>query len=326
MSEAVQPKISVVMPAYNAENYIREAIDSILAQTFRDFEFLIIDDGSTDHTVEIIRSYSDSRIRLYQNERNMGVAATLNRGLDLARGEYIARMDADDISLPERFAKQAAYMDAHPDVAVCGSNIILFSEGAPERPYFYASSDAQIRANMVFNSAFAHPSVFLRKHVLEKARLRYDCQYEKAEDYELWVRILQHAKGKNIQEPLLRYRSHAAQTKYVHTKTQHTAAQNVRKKILEYCRVALREDEWEAFQKISDGIRTLSEREYSAFFSGGKKIIRSFHRGRRELKAIYVQLNLAVLCHSELKHKSFFSWKEPVWLMLSKAKGNRHEH
>ena len=134
MSEAVQPKISVVMPAYNAENYIREAIDSILAQTFRDFEFLIIDDGSTDHTVEIIRSYSDSRIRLYQNERNMGVAATLNRGLDLARGEYIARMDADDISLPERFAKQAAYMDAHPDVAVCGSNIILFSEGAPERP------------------------------------------------------------------------------------------------------------------------------------------------------------------------------------------------
>lgn len=113
------PKISVIMPAYNAERYIREAIDSILRQTWSDFELIIIDDGSTDSTAAIIAEYTDNRIRFCPNAQNMGVAATLNRGLELACGAYIARMDADDISLPERFAKQAAYLDAHPDVTVC---------------------------------------------------------------------------------------------------------------------------------------------------------------------------------------------------------------
>ena len=124
------------MPAYNAEKYINEAIDSILAQTFTDFEFIIIDDGSTDSTCAIVESYSDSRIRFFKNEHNLGVAATLNRGLDLARGEYIARMDADDISLPTRFEKQAAYMDSHPDVVVCGTGVECFGARHETRFFF----------------------------------------------------------------------------------------------------------------------------------------------------------------------------------------------
>ena len=116
------PKISVIMPAYNAERYIREAIDSILRQTWSDFELIIIDDGSTDSTAAIIAGYTDNRIRFCPNAQNMGVAATLNRGLELACGAYVARMDADDISLPERFAKQAAYLDAHPNVTVWNSD------------------------------------------------------------------------------------------------------------------------------------------------------------------------------------------------------------
>ena len=126
------PRISVIMPAYNAEKYIREAIDSILAQTYTDFEFIIIDDASTDATASIVESYSDERIRFFRNEHNMGVANTLNRGLDLAVGEYIARMDSDDISLPERFAKQVEFMDTHTDVIVCGSNAIVFGDGINE--------------------------------------------------------------------------------------------------------------------------------------------------------------------------------------------------
>ena len=122
------PKISVIMPARNAEQYIREAIDSILGQTFADFEFLILDDGSTDATAEIVQCCRDERIRFCPNGRNMGVAATLNRGLALAGGEYIARMDADDISLPKRFEKQAAYLNAHRDVAVLGSDLELFCD------------------------------------------------------------------------------------------------------------------------------------------------------------------------------------------------------
>lgn len=116
--EKQTPKISVIMPAYNAEQYISEAIESILNQTYSNFEFIIIDDGSTDRTVEMVQSYSDPRIRFVQNEHNLGVAATLNRGLKLATGEYIARMDADDIALRERFGKQVSFLDMHPEIAV----------------------------------------------------------------------------------------------------------------------------------------------------------------------------------------------------------------
>lgn len=111
------PKISVILPAYNAEKYINEAIDSILTQTYRDFELIILNDCSKDRTEEIILSYEDDRIVYLKNQVNMGVAATLNRGLAAAKGEYVARMDADDISLPERFEKQAAYLDEHPGTA-----------------------------------------------------------------------------------------------------------------------------------------------------------------------------------------------------------------
>ena len=115
------PQISVVMPAYNAEKYITEAIDSILFQTFKDFEFIIINDASTDSTKDIIESYKDPRIKLVNNEQNKGVAKSLNIGISVACGKYIARMDADDIALPERFQKQFDFMEQHPNIDVCGS-------------------------------------------------------------------------------------------------------------------------------------------------------------------------------------------------------------
>ena len=113
-----QPVISVILPVYNAERFLREAIDSVLKQTFVDFEFIILNDGSTDKTEDIILSYKDPRIRYVKNEKNLKLIKTLNKGVDMARGKYIARMDADDISLPERFEKEVAYLEAHPDVAV----------------------------------------------------------------------------------------------------------------------------------------------------------------------------------------------------------------
>jgi glycosyltransferase involved in cell wall biosynthesis len=120
------PRISVVMSVYNGEKYLRQAIESILQQTYTDFEFIIIDDGSTDSSREIIQSYDDKRIRLVINEQNIGLTKSLNKGIRLAKGEFIARMDADDISLPQRFEKQVAYLDSHPEVGVLGTyaNII----------------------------------------------------------------------------------------------------------------------------------------------------------------------------------------------------------
>lgn len=205
------PKVSVIMPAYNAEKYIAEAIDSILNQTFADFEFIIIDDGSKDNTVEIVKSYSDKRIRFYQNEHNMGVAATLNRGIELATGEYIARMDSDDISLPERFEKQIYVLDNDKKIAVCAGNAIVFSK---ESQYItqLPLKDREIKYNLFISSPFVHPSVMIRKSVLDSSNIRYESEFDGREDYRMWMKIsLLDYKLLNIDEPVLKYRIHTGQ-------------------------------------------------------------------------------------------------------------------
>ena len=205
------PKVSVLMPAYNAEKYINEAIDSILNQTFTDFEFIIIDDGSTDNTVNIINSYQDKRIRLVQNEKNLGVAETLNKGIVLSRGQYIARMDSDDVSLPTRFARQVDYMDSHPDCLICGSRVELFGAitGQSQQPI----SNEDIKASLLFSSPFAHPTVMMRSDFVNNNHLRYEKEYEGIEDYKLWVEfaIIQGGKMYNFSTCLLRYRVHGNQ-------------------------------------------------------------------------------------------------------------------
>lgn len=205
------PSVSVVMPAYNAAKYIAEAIDSILAQTYTDFEFIIINDGSADDTEKIIRSYDDPRIVYLKNEVNSGICVTLNKGLDAARGRYIARMDADDISLPQRLAVQVQYMDTHPDIGALGSDIEIFGEDEAPHIFTQLHTPEECKAGLLFNSCFAHPSVMLRRNVLESAGLRYKGEYRGLEDYELWWQICKSSKLNNIAQPLLRYRQHKGQ-------------------------------------------------------------------------------------------------------------------
>ncbi len=204
------PKISVIMPAYNAEKYIAEAIDSILNQTFGDFEFIILNDCSTDRTEEIIRSYTDPRIVSLKNEQNMGVAATLNKGLSVAKGEYIARMDADDISLPERFAKQVAFLDKNPAVAVLGTNVERFDESGSLGTSQLATDPKQMHIDMFFFCGIAHPSVMMRASAVRKLD-GYDLAFEGLEDYELWCRVARQHQITTLPEVLLRYRIHSAQ-------------------------------------------------------------------------------------------------------------------
>lgn len=210
MGKKSMPKVSVVMPAYNAEVYIRKAIDSILSQTFTDFEFIIIDDGSTDATAEIVQHYKDGRIKFCSNKQNIGVAATLNHGLELSCGEYIARMDADDISLPERFEKQVAYLDEHQDVAVLGTDIELFSDsGILEKRVVSHESD-KIKEELFFSCSLAHPSVMMRRNMIADLG-GYDIEYNGMEDYELWIRVAEKHKISALSEILLRYRIHGGQ-------------------------------------------------------------------------------------------------------------------
>ena len=203
------PKVSVVMPAYNAEKYIGEAIDSILNQTFEDFEFIIIDDCSSDRTAEIIKSYTDKRIRFYQNEHNMGVAATLNRGLDLATGEYIARMDSDDISLPERFEKQVQYMSINPNTAVLGAAIELF--GAQSGKRYFSTDYEHLKVDLLFGNCFAHPAVMMRASCFGKGKLQYDNMFNKMEDFDMWVRTAELYEIASLPIILLKYRIHPEQ-------------------------------------------------------------------------------------------------------------------
>lgn len=197
------PRVTVVMPVYNGARYLREAIDSILLQSFRDFELLIIDDGSTDASAEIVRSYGDSRIRLLTSQRNMRIAATLNRGLDEARGEYIARMDADDICHLRRLEKQVSFLDANPAFGVCGTRARAF--GTARYLIRHPAKPEQIRCRLLFNTAFVHPSVIMRRSLLQEHGLRYG-ELRHFEDLELWQRAADHFPCANLDISLLMYR------------------------------------------------------------------------------------------------------------------------
>jgi glycosyltransferase involved in cell wall biosynthesis len=202
------PKISVIMPVYNGEKYLSEAIQSILDQTFSDFEFIIADDGSTDGSCEIVSMFKDERIR-YEKLPHQGLVHTLNHAIRMARGTYIARMDADDISLPERLARQVEYMDAHPDIAVCGSwATCINGNGDSVGSYDYPPVESkQIKKYALIHNPFIHPSVVIRNKIIVRVG-GYRTFWKHTEDYELWTRILSLYKGANIPEYLLKYRVH----------------------------------------------------------------------------------------------------------------------
>lgn len=199
--------VSVILPAYNASNYIREAIESILNQTYNNFELIIINDGSTDNTPRIINTYDDSRIKLINNEGNKGLIYSLNRGIDVSRGEYIARMDADDISHPFRFAKQIKVMNQNSDIVVCGTYINYFgaSKGRFSRCHPKQHNE-DIKKSLLIRSAFAHPTVMIRASILKKYGIRYDENFKSCEDYKLWIDLASYGTFINIPVPLLNYR------------------------------------------------------------------------------------------------------------------------
>lgn len=199
------PKVTVIMPVYNGELYLREAIESILSQTFTDFEFLIINDGSIDSTRDIILSYNDPRIRLVNNAVNIGLNKSLNIGINMSKGEYIARMDGDDISIPSRFLKQVEFMDRYTDIGVCGTWVKTFGDGT-KSIHRYPSDINMIKANLIFRPCLAHPSVIIRKKLLLENKLYYNETFYSCQDYEFWTRCACYFFITNIREVLLFYR------------------------------------------------------------------------------------------------------------------------
>jgi glycosyltransferase involved in cell wall biosynthesis len=203
------PRVSVVLPVYNGAEYLEESLESVLRQTFRDFEVLVIDDASTDDSAGIAKGFRDPRICVIRHAKNMRLPETLNHGLELARGEFIARMDADDICAPRRFELQVHLLDLHPEIGICGGWIRLFGGAANLTRKYPVSSDA-VEAFRHFNCPFGHPTVMLRRGLLEANGLRYDPGAAAVEDFELWTRLLKFTRGANLPEVLLEYRLHEA--------------------------------------------------------------------------------------------------------------------
>lgn len=204
------PQISVVMPVYNGEKYLSQAINSILTQSFKDFEFIIIDDNSTDNSLKILNQFAktDKRIIILRNKENLRATKTLNVGLKKARGQYIARMDADDWSYPNRFQRQFKFMEKHPDIGVSGSTIEICNKDLKVKNLRrYPLDDASARKIIFRYSPFAHPVTFWRKDMLDKVG-GYNEAIPLSQDYELYFRIGKICKFGNLPDTLLKLRTH----------------------------------------------------------------------------------------------------------------------
>lgn len=218
------PLISVVMPVYNGKRFLTDSIGSILNQTWKDFEFIIIDDGSTDGSVDVIRSFGDRRIILLQNETNIGNYPSRNRGMKMARGKYIAVMDADDFALPGRLMRQFLYMEDRPETAITGSLVVFSTKKVLLRPVKHE----EIKVGLLECNSVPHSTLFLRKTDVVKHNLYYDETYRYSADYELLTRAIDCVKINVVPEVLLMYRLHSEQISSANSTEQLRLADRVR--------------------------------------------------------------------------------------------------
>lgn len=220
------PVVSIVMAAFNEEKYISEAIESVLSQSFSDFEFIIINDGSTDKTEEIILSFKDPRIRYIKNEENLKLIASLNKGLRAANGKYIARMDSDDSCFENRLEKQVAFMEAHPEIGISGSQLLVF--GNEEGLMRYPLSHEDIKLRLFITSCFGNNVVIFRREILERHQLYFPQGYLHAEDYKCWTNWVAVTQTANLDENLVKYRSHSNSVSAQHRSLQRETRNRIR--------------------------------------------------------------------------------------------------
>jgi glycosyltransferase involved in cell wall biosynthesis len=197
-------KVSVILPVYNAEIYVKEAIESILSQTYYNFELIIINDGSTDNSETIINSFNDQRIKYIKHLINKGLIFSLNEGIRISTGDYIARMDADDISLKNRFQEQINFFEQHKSIDICGTS--FYQMNKRKRKIIMPSSNEDIKVKILFGSPICHPSVMIRKRVFLENKDYYNNNFPGMEDYKLWIDLLLDYRFHNLKKPLLKYR------------------------------------------------------------------------------------------------------------------------
>jgi glycosyltransferase involved in cell wall biosynthesis len=276
----MSPRVTVLMPVYNAAPHLLEAVNSILTGSFADLELLAIDDGSTDESLEILRSIADPRLRVVRNSGNQGVIATLNRGLDLAEGDFVARMDADDISMPDRLARQVAFMEANPEIGLSGTWARTFG-ARPARIIRLPLSSIEIDTQLFAFNALCHPTVILRRNLFAEHDLRYATDARHGEDLDLWMRASNYFGLANLRVVGLRYRMHAGQvTKRFEVEQLETLAKLQRRQLLPLVSDAT-EEEIKLHLKAVDVRRQLTHDELIAIGAWLKRLEDSNSRVKR---------------------------------------------
>jgi glycosyltransferase involved in cell wall biosynthesis len=289
------PQLSVIMPVYNAAMYLREAIDSVLNQTFTDFEFFIIDDASTDDSVTLIKSYTDNRIILIQKPINTGYTDSLNSTIPLCKGKYIARMDADDVCVAERFLVQYNYLEANANVLVLGTNYDII--GNPNLVPNVPINGNEVKLFALTQSPVAHPSVMMRTLIFTQHKLTYNKAFEPAEDYDLWARVLELGAIENLPQVLLHYRIHASQVSQTQNVKQLNAANSIRLRQLQQL-ISINELEVNidfVLQIITKQNRTVSSTEL------------------RNIKTMIAQLYTANLQKNIYDTDLFYTFLQDIW-------------
>lgn len=229
MEDNIIPDISVIMAVYNGEKFIKDTLNSIIAQTFKNFEFIIIDDGSIDNTHNIIKTFTDKRIKYLVNEKNKGTVESLNRGLLIAKGEFIARIDADDIAHTSRLEKQYHFLKSNPSISIIGCHINFINEQNDViGKHIFPINDNEIKAMVPFQAPFGGPCVMFRNKEFNQQNLRYVQEFLYAEDYDLWQRALTKLNGANYDEILLDYRISSSQVSNKHYAQQQIADKKIK--------------------------------------------------------------------------------------------------
>lgn len=284
--------VSIILPVYNGEKYIVEAVNSILNQDFRDFELILIDDGSTDSTPEILNNFNDSRIRRFSFKKNQGLVAALNFGLEKAQFPFIARMDADDIATPERLGRQVSFLKNNPEHVLCGMAVQTFPEGKTKTPPI---SNSEILAALCFSNIFYHSTVMFRSTLVKDDGLKYDENYWKCEDYKFWVDSSQKGKLASLHEIGLKYRIHQDQITQNSDIDLIKRVSNIRFKHLSYLGVELTQDDWEVFNRFcSKGI--ILKNDFRILSKTIKKISDQLpHSPKNEFNLYYLQFLYSLL-------------------------------
>lgn len=246
----MQPEISVIMPVYNASKYLREAIESVLNQTFKEFELIILNDSSTDNSAEIIIEYAkkDSRIQFVNQEVNIGPSLLRNLGIEKSKGKFIALLDADDIALPTRFEKQRQVLLENDQIGLCGSWYTLFGEGIKNKVIETIPNPELVKILFLDNNNIGNSTVMLKKEVL--GDLRFDLNYVPVEDYELWSRLILKTDFYNIPESLVLYRWH--DTNITQTKRENTekSLKKIKANQFELLDIEVNDSNYETFQDV----------------------------------------------------------------------------